>query len=112
MFCQRCSLMVGLVRSLSRKESWTSALKSATRINFHPGKDTCGGKERVMPREVHINKMKNKLWVVSNSGPGCNWIFLLFELVHVRCQVVLKIRRMDQGRGAANVLPEAAIVQP
>lgn len=65
-----------------------------------------------MPREIHINKMKDKLWVVSNSRPGRDWILLLLELVQVCCQVVLKVCRVDQGRGAADVLPEAAVIQP
>jgi len=71
-----------------------------------------GSEERVMPRKIHINKVKNKLRVVSNSGPGRDWIFLLLELVQVCRQVALKVRCVDQGRGAANVLPEAAVVQP
>lgn len=73
---------------------------------------TYRGEERVMPRKIHVNKMKNKLRVISNSSPGRDWILLLLELVQVCRQVALKVSRVDQGRGAANVLPEAAVVQP
>lgn len=65
-----------------------------------------------MPRKIHVDEVKNKFRVVSDRGPGRDWIFLLLELVRIHRQVVLEVRGVNEGRSAANVLPEPFVVEP
>jgi hypothetical protein len=65
-----------------------------------------------MPRKIHIYEVEYKLRIVSNSCPGRDWILLLLEVVKICRYVVLKIRRVDECRSAANVLSEAFIAEP